>query len=142
MADQEQYKVEQILKDFKNLDNAKELFSELNYDIARDSLSRRDWSKIANEALAEDPQVIATHNDFRVIYSRLASDRLRLTQQRVVVNTLLREHPYALFLFSTEDQNLWQFVNVKLASGERDDERNKESKKRRLFRRITIRETK
>jgi len=140
MADQEQYKVEQILKDFKNLDNAKELFSELNYDIARDSLSRRDWSKIANEALAEDPQVIATHNDFRVIYSRLASDRLRLTQQRAVVNTLLREHPYALFLFSTEDQNLWHFVNVKLASGEGDDERNKESKKRRLFRRITIRE--
>ena len=38
MADQEQYKVEKILKDFKNLDNAKELFSELNYDIARDRL--------------------------------------------------------------------------------------------------------
>lgn len=46
MTDQEQYSVEQILKDFKNLDNAKELFSELNYDIARDSLSRRDWGKI------------------------------------------------------------------------------------------------
>ena len=140
MADQEQYKVEQILKDFRNLDSAKELFSELNYDIARDSLSRRDWGTIATEALAEDPQVIATHNDFRVIYSRPSSNRLRITQQRAVVNTLLREHPYALFLFSTEDQNLWHFVNVKLASGERDDERNKESKKRRLFRRITIRE--
>ena len=114
MAEQEQYSVEQILKDFRNLDSAKELFSELNYDIARDSLSRRDWGKIAIEALAEDPQVIATHNDFRVIYSRLVSDRLRLTQQRAVVNTLLCEHPYALFLFSTENQKLWHFVNVKL----------------------------
>ncbi len=46
MAEQGQYSIEKILKDFRNLDSAKELFSELNYDIARDSLSRRDWGKI------------------------------------------------------------------------------------------------
>ncbi|MHC4603921.1 MAG: DNA methyltransferase, partial [Planctomycetota bacterium] len=132
-------KVAEVLGDFSGLDSAKELFSELNYDIARDSLSRRDWGKAAKEALAEDPQIIATHGDFRIIYGRLARDRLLITPERAVVNTLLREHPYALFLFSNADQKLWHFVNVKLVT-DHDDERNKDVKKRRLFRRITVRE--
>jgi len=133
-------KVAEVLRDFSGLGSAKELFSELNYDIARDSLPRRDWGKAAKEALVEDPQIIATHGDFRIIYGKFASDRLLITPQRAVINTLLREHPYALFVFSTEDEKSWHFVNVKLVSGEEADERNKDAKKRRLFRRITIRE--
>jgi len=136
-----QERVKDILSDFTGLNRARDLFAELNYDLARDSLPRRKWNnRMAAEALVEDPQVIATHNDFRIIYNRLASDKLGITQQRAVVNRLLCEHPYALFLFSTEDQKHWHFVNVKLASEEEDDERNKQHKKRRLFRRFTIRE--
>jgi hypothetical protein len=30
-----------------------------------------------------------------------------------VVNRLLREHPYALFIFSDRDQKHWHLVNVK-----------------------------
>ncbi|MHC4489198.1 MAG: Eco57I restriction-modification methylase domain-containing protein, partial [Planctomycetota bacterium] len=139
MTEKIKEKVAGVLGDFSGLDSAKALFAELNYDIARDSLSRQNWGKAALEALAEDPQIIATHGDFRIIYSRLARDRLLITPERAVVNTLLREHPYALFLFSNEDQRLWHFVNVKLAA-DHDDERNKDIKKRRLFRRITVRE--
>lgn len=131
--------VKEILGDFSSLDSAKQLFSELNCDITRDSLSRQNWSKSAKEALAEDPQVIATHGDFRIIYGKFASDKLLITPQRAVINTLLQDHPYALFLFSNEDQMLWHFVNVKLVI-DQDDERNKDTKKRRLFRRITIRQ--
>ncbi len=130
--------VESILGSFSGLKDIKELFSELNYETARGTISRRGWSsKLAKDSLAEDPQIIATHEDFHIIYGKLASDKLTLTAQRAVVNTMLQQHPYALFVFSTEDEKSWHFVNVKLASGQ-DDEINKDAKKRRLFRRITV----
>ena len=122
-------RVSEILSHLSDLDGVRNLFSELNYDVARDELSRRDWGKAAKEALADDPQIIATHDEFQVIYGRLASDRLLLGQERPVVNRLLREHPYSLFLFSNEDRSRWHFVNVKY-----DDD----TEKRRLFRRITV----
>ena len=72
-----QRRVEDILNDLKNLDKARELFAELNYDIARDKLSRAGWGQSATEALAEDPQIIATHDDFQIIYGRLDRRRRR-----------------------------------------------------------------
>lgn len=139
MIDKVKERVRDILSDFTSLNKAKDLFAELNYDTSRGSLSRREWNKVVAETLVEDPQIIATHNDFRIIYNRLISNKLGVTQERAVVNRLLNEHPYALFLFSTEDQKHWHFVNVKLAS-EGNDALNKEFKKRRLFRRFTIQE--
>ncbi len=122
-----------ILKNLKGIEPLKELFwSELNYDRVNESLSRHGWSKTANEALAEDPVLFASgsqNDDFHVIYSRLASDRLLLGHERPVVSRLLRDHPYALFVFSNETQDRWHFLNVKY---------DEESEKRRLFRRITI----
>ena len=47
MADETKKRLEQILRDFSGLDTAKELFSELNYDIGRDTLSRVDWGRTA-----------------------------------------------------------------------------------------------
>jgi hypothetical protein len=43
---------------------------------------------------------------------------------------LLREHPYALFVFSDKSQNDWHFLNVKF-----DDQ----AERRQLYRRITVR---
>jgi len=59
----------------------------------------------------------------------LASDKLLLTQERAIVANLLKEHPYALFVISSREQELWHFINVKYG---RDPE------KRRQFRRITV----
>jgi len=42
---------------------------------------------------------------------------------------LLKEHPYALFIFSNQSQDYWHFINVKYDT---------ETEKRRLFRRITV----
>ena len=50
--------------------------------------------------------------------------------ERPVVTQLLREHPYALFVFSNKGQTDWHFLNVKF-----DDQ----AERRRLFRRITVR---
>jgi hypothetical protein len=111
------------------LDDARDLFAELNYAPAHDVLPRRDWGEAARTALAEDPQVIAAHGDFQVIYCRLAHARLPRTDERQVVNRLLQQHPYALFLFSNSAQSDWHFLNVKY---------DQEVERRRLFRRIAV----
>jgi aminoglycoside N3'-acetyltransferase len=99
-----QQTVLELLKDLRGLDPLKELFwSELNYERVNQPLSRRDWTDTATKALAEDPVLFAaggTDNDFHVIYARLASNQLLLGQERPAVSRLLRDHPYALFVFS------------------------------------------
>jgi len=66
---------------------------------------------------------------FHIVYARLAYDRLLLGKERPVVTSLLREHPYSLFVFSNEAQDRWHFLNVKF---------DEDSAKRQLFRRITV----
>ncbi len=123
----------QILQNFEGIEPLKELFwSELNYERVNEPLSRHGWTDTAATALAEDPILFASDgedNDFHIIYSRLASDRLLLGLERPVVTRLLRDHPYVLFIFSNSDQDRWHFLNVKY---------DQETHKRRLFRRITI----
>ena len=123
----------QILKNLKGLEPLKKLFwTELNYERVNQQLSRAGWTDTAAESLAEDPILFAgggQNNDFKVIYNRLNSDNLLLTQERPVVTKLLRDHPYSLFVFSNKNQDKWHFINVKYDT---------ESEKRRLFRRITV----
>ncbi len=122
-----------ILKNLNGLEPLKKLFwSELNYNRVNQSLSRNSWSQTAASALAEDPILFASggqHDDFHVLYSRLPQERLLLTQERPVVNRLVQEHTYSLFIFSNNTQDKWHFINVKYET---------ETKKRRLFRRISI----
>ena len=123
-----------LLKNLHGLDPLKQLFwTELNYDRQNDGLSRGDWTDTAKNALADDPILFATggtDDAFHVIYARLSSDRLLLTAERPVISRLLQDHPYTLFIFSNQEQTDWHFVNVKYDA--------EDSKKRRLFRRITI----
>ena len=69
------------------------------------------------------------NNDFHVVYGRLPQERLLLGQERPVVTQLLKEHQYALFIFSNRSQDYWHFINVKYDT---------ETEKRRLFRRISV----
>ena len=119
----------ELLKDLSGLEPLKKLFwSELNYDRVNQPLSRRGWNQTAADALAEDPVLFAgggQNGDFHVVYSRLPQDRLLLGQERPVVNMLLKEHPYALFIFSNQSQDYWHFINVRYDT---------ETEKRRLFR--------
>ena len=125
-----------ILKNLRGLEPLKQLFWQyLNYDRINQPLPRQDWAESARRALAEDPVLFADANGFHILYCRLATDRLRLTDERAVVNRLLREHPYALFIFSDLSQTRWHFVNVK--EGARTPE-GTERKGRRLLRRIAI----
>jgi type I restriction-modification system DNA methylase subunit len=120
-----------ILSSLQGLNPLKELFwSELNYDRENQSLSRRGWSDPVSQLLAEDPLLLASANsEFHIIYGRLQSQRLLASDERPVVNQLLNNHPYALFIFSNYTQDQWHFLNVKY--DERQD-------KRQVFRRITV----
>ena len=103
----------EILQRFRGMDPLKELFwQELNYDRAdvpvHDELTERQ-----KRALVEQPTLWATAGTdgrVHVIYSQFDDDNLLLTKERLVVNKLLQEHPYALFIFSNKDQDLWHFV--------------------------------
>ena len=120
-----------ILKDFRGAEPLKQLFwSELNYSRVNTPLSRQKWNPAAAESLAADPVLLATGGDgFHIIHSRLSTEKLLMGQERPVVSQLLKEHPYALFVFSNNSLNRWHFLNVKY-----DDEVTK----RRVFRRITV----
>ncbi|MEI6972101.1 MAG: hypothetical protein WCL44_11375, partial [bacterium] len=112
----------------------KDLFwSELNYSRENKPLSPRQWPDSARESLAEDPILFASggaDNAFHIVYCRLTSDLLQRNLERPVVIQLVREHPYALFIFSNNSQSAWHFLNVKF---------DETVEKRRLMRRMTIR---
>jgi hypothetical protein len=138
-----------LLSSWRGLASLKELFwSQLNYERVNQPISQAGWSQAAVGALADAPLVFAEAGDggqFKILYACLASDRLRLSDERVVVNRLLREYPYALFVFSDKDQKRWHLVNVKdaprlasaLTAGPSPTGRGK-SPPRLLFRRIAL----
>lgn len=134
-ADQDDIRAEvlTLLQNFRGVEPMKELFwSHLNYERVNKPTTRRGWPVSAAEVLADDPTLLAAGGqggDFRVLYSRLAKDRLSLADERIVTSRLLKDHPYGLFIFSDRTQTNWHFLNVKMAE---------EEEKRKLFRRVTV----
>lgn len=128
---QRQQTVLEILQNLRDLSGLKKLFwEELNYERANKPLSMRGWPDSARSALADDPILFATggeENSFHIVYCRLSSESLLRGIERSIINQLIREHPYCLFVFSDKSLSHWHFLNVKY------DEREE---KRRLFRRI------
>jgi hypothetical protein len=123
-----------ILEQLRGLDTLKELFwTELNYERENKPLSMRGWPDSARKALVDGPILFASggeDNAFHVLYCRLASDSLQRNLERPIVNQLIREHPYCLFVFSDTTQSYWHFLNIKY---------DENAEQRRLFRRITVR---
>ena len=123
-----------ILQNLRDLGGLKKLFwEELNYERENKPLSMRGWPDSARKALVDDPILFASggeDNAFHVVYCRLASASLQRNLERPIVNQLIREHPYCLFVFSDTAQSAWHFLNIKY---------DEKAEKRRLFRRITVR---
>ena len=123
-----------ILRNLRDLVGLKRLFwEELNYERENKPLSMRGWPDSARKALVDDPILFASggeDNAFHVVYCRLASASLQRNLERPIVNQLIREHPYCLFVFSDTAQSAWHFLNIKY---------DEKAEKRRLFRRITVR---
>ena len=130
----DQQRILDLLQDFRGIKALRQLFcTELNYTYRNASISRGDWNQRDISNTADDPLLFATgggDSGFHLIYTRLDSDRLPLTAERPIISRLLKDYPYALFMFSNSEQTDWHFVNAKF------DEEHPE--KRRLYRRITI----
>jgi adenine-specific DNA-methyltransferase len=122
-----------ILQKLRNLGGLKRLFwEELNYERENEPLSMRGRPDSVRKVLIDDPILFASggaDNAFHVVYCRLASDSLQRTLERPIVNQLIREHPYSLFVFSDSSQSAWHFLNIKY---------DEKAEKRRLLRRITV----
>lgn len=127
-----QENVLKLLNGLRGIEPLKQLFwSELNYQRVNQPLSRRGWTDTASNALADDPVLFATggeDNAFHILYCRLASNKFLRGLQRPVVNRLVSEHPYALFVFSDSSQQSWHFINLKYDAN---------AGNRRLIRRIS-----
>jgi hypothetical protein len=122
----------QVEKAFSNLnqDTLLDLFyTHLNYDRA----SHRQWDTNIQQSIADTaPLVIANaaSGAFQIIYTHLNSDNLNNKRdQRKIIEKLLLDRPYSLFVFSNQNQSQWHFVNVKHQSS---------TQRQRLFRRIAI----
>ena len=111
-------------------------YKHLNYDRvdgASQSISTRQWDDNIKERIADTAPVVLASGAggaFQVIYTRLKSEHLSNKQeQRKIIEKLLPDRPYSLFVFANSSQSQWHFVNVK----------NQESiTRRRLFRRIAV----
>ena len=115
------------LKNLNNLEKLTELFCrDLNYTYSNSVISKRTWKEQVSNSVKE-LSLIATHNDFHIIYCQV--EKLLLGIERPIINCLLKEHPYLLVIFSDPQFTNWHFVNVKY---------DEELKSRRLFRRIVI----
>ncbi|MEA5626285.1 hypothetical protein [Nostoc sp. UHCC 0251] len=121
------------LQNLKSLDALKKLFwTQLNYERVNKELSRRKLTDVVANELIDEPLLLASggaNNAFHVIYARLSSEDLSRQSERRVVDYLLKEHPYALFVFSNKLRSQWHFINVKY---------DNTLQKRKLFRRITV----
>lgn len=134
-----QIAIQEILSSLDVKKGLRNLFTELNYDLVNKPVPKRNINPTALELLEDIPQILFTggDGDFKVIFSHLKHDRLLLTHERTIVEQLIKIFPYALFIFSNNNQDYWHFVNVKITAGD-DEDSHRDRKRRRLFRRITI----
>lgn len=126
--------ISKLLRNLRGLEPLKQLFwQELNYDRVAHTIPTSSWTDSERAALADEPVLFAQAGkggDFHVVYCPLHSmDRLHITDERILINRLIRDHLYSLFVFSDANQEKWHFVNV------RNDPL---VTKRRIFRRISV----
>ena len=89
----------------------------LHYDYENGIVPTTAWPDAAKQCLASGvaPQIIADQNGFKVIYLQLATDSLRKSSERQLVQRLIKDNPgmRGLVVVSDIDQKHWNLVNVK-----------------------------
>jgi hypothetical protein len=95
-------------------------------------ISIRDWSPEIKATLSDrEPVLLASGGNgaFEIIYTQLKAEILSKQEQRKIIEKLLPDRPYSLFVFANASESQWHFVNVKY------DESNE---RRKQFRRIAV----
>ena len=130
-------KIKSILKKLpsQHQEALKKLFwEELNYDPENSSLNTNNWPDPIPQLLIKPPLLFASAGEgraFHIIVNHLQNEKMSIAAERQIVNQLLNEHPYALYIFSNSTQDHWHFVNVV-------HEESEKAKRRRILRRISV----
>ncbi len=101
-------------------DALRELFANWSYeaDFAPVYLgSATKGDEAAQNALADEPQILARAGEFEIIYAPLKDWQRAIGGERLVISRLLNDHPFALWIFSDQAGQNWHFVNVKRGAG-------------------------
>lgn len=115
------------LSSLRSNDDAAKLFSSiLNYEYSGKTLPIKQFPSSLDGRITR-LQVLAGYDDFKVLHCEV--DQLLLGVERPIINSLLKDHPYSLFLFSDSKKSAWHFINVKY---------DEEESRRRVFRRIVV----
>ena len=128
-------KVEKTLDNLNRSTLLDLFYKHLNYDRVpkqTSTISIRDWSPEIKVTLSEqDPVLLASGGNgaFEVIYTQLKGSILSKQEQRKIIEKLLPDRPYSLFVFANASESQWHFVNVKY-----DDSPTR----RKQFRRIAV----
>lgn len=124
------------LKSLSTYSEAVELFGALGYSDAADApIPRR---LLPHGVPVGDAKYLAERGGFKILYIPLESERLSRAEQRKVIDRLIREHPFCLFVFrnnapdTTPTQAVWEFINVRYGKSETSQQQ------RKLIRRITV----
>ncbi len=121
-----QTSVYQNLSNLRTSEDAAKLFAQLNYEYTAKSISTKRFPS-SLDGRVKEVRILAAHDDFKVFHCEV--DQLLLGIERPIVNNLLKDHPYSLFLFSDAANSVWHFINVKY---------DEEESRRKLFRRIVV----
>ena len=130
----------------RGLEAAKQLFwSELNYERADEPLPLSPFSDSERAYLQGAPTILAeagaAEAPMRIIHVTLSDEAqgrgfpLSIAAERAIIERLLPDHPYALFLFSDPQQQHWHLVNVRDVRGGQD---GADGSLRYLMRRIAV----
>jgi len=122
------------LKELTTYAQAVELFGALGYSDASDApIPRR---LLPDGVPMLNAKYLAERGGFKILYIQLDSAQLSRAQQRKVIDALIHEHPFCLFVFHNHtdqvDRTLWEFINVKYGKTATSQQQ------RKLIRRITI----
>lgn len=129
-------KIHFVLSTLQETSHLLDLFcNQLHYDYANEPLSTRDWPESVKECLAtgSEPLLLAEKNGFKIIFAKLAGDKLLRSQERKVIDRLYQEDPTFRGLVVTSDskEKQWHLVSVK-------DTGNDANKTGRIFRRLRV----
>jgi hypothetical protein len=108
-----------VLLNLTSLDQVRDLICNvLHYDYRKNEhLSIRDWPEIVQNYLAQGtlPQIIADKNDFKIVYLKLSKDRLIRSQERAIIERLVKDDPTlrGLMVVSDIKEKEWHLINVK-----------------------------
>jgi hypothetical protein len=98
-----------ILPKFESESDLRRLYCELlNYEYANVPVSTRDWATLARE-VTEYGLVIAKRGSFYVVFLRIK--KLTVTNERSVLNEVLKTYPDCVVIFYGSEEGLWHIVS-------------------------------